>query len=111
MDNKQNTPQIPATNQPADEAQTTLNQGKNHASGSTMLNAKVELSNQMQDEPNINQPIATNLTENSDTDDPTDAQKFATTGGYPVDAKRLDKDYDTPEVSTNQQGKTNVSQQ
>ncbi len=109
MDNNPNSPQTPGTNQPADEVQTTLSPGRNHASGSAMLDAEIALSNQTQTEPDIDYPVATNLTGNSDTDDPTDAQAVSTTAAYPADAKRLEKDYDTPEVSSNQTGETNVS--
>lgn len=73
MDNKQNSPQVPGNNQPADEAKTILNQGRNHASGSAMLDAEIALSNETQTEPDLEYPVATNLTGNSDTGDRADA--------------------------------------
>jgi hypothetical protein len=79
--------------QAAAEAQETQYEQKHYSGGNALLDAEVAAEEQVESNP-VNEKLkATNMAGNTDTDDPTDAKNFTTTGDYPADQKRLDKDY------------------
>jgi hypothetical protein len=63
-----------------------------------MIDAQIAAGDRTAEHKVVDQPIATDVAGNTETEDPTDAENFTTTGAYPVDATRLEKDYDTPSI-------------
>lgn len=89
MDDKSMAPTGAVSNQAAKEAQQTIAQQNHYAGGNALLDASLQAGTQI-DDSIIYQPAATNFAGNQDTDDPTKAKQFTTTGDYPVDLKRLE---------------------
>ncbi|MEH1832712.1 MAG: hypothetical protein V7L29_11675 [Nostoc sp.] len=92
MDDKSMAAQGAVPNQAAAEAQETLARQNHYAGGNALLDAQREAGTQIDDSV-IEQPAATNIAGNQDTDDPTEA-KFTTTGDYPVDFEQLNDEKD-----------------
>ncbi|MBD1847170.1 hypothetical protein H6F89_27955 [Cyanobacteria bacterium FACHB-63] len=75
-------------NQAALEAQQTISGQTHAAGGSALLDANAQVDPQLDD--SSNEPVASNLSGDQETDDPTEAKQFTTTGNYPVDLTQLD---------------------
>lgn len=88
MDDKPRTAQATVSNQAASEAQETIAQKNHYSGGNALLDAEVEAGTQVKSPP-VNQPSATDITENRDTDEPA-SKVFTTTGDYPADFKQLE---------------------
>lgn len=71
-------------NQAAAEALQTIAQKNHYSGGNALLDAQIEAGT-MVESPPVDYPSATNITENSDTDEP-----VKTTGDYPADLKQLE---------------------
>jgi hypothetical protein len=89
MDDKSMTAQDTVANQAASEAEETIAQKNHYSGGNALLDAQVEAGTEVESPP-VDQPIATDITDNRDTDDPGSAKVFTTTGDYPTDFKRLE---------------------
>lgn len=74
MDEQSKVSQAVVPNQAAVDAQKTQAEGKHYSGGSALLDAEVA-EQQMASVPIVKHPITTNITGNTDTDDPADAKK------------------------------------
>lgn len=87
MNDKQN------SHRPVDEAQTSMKEGMHYSGGDALLDAEVEAREQNEGDIVEGELKATNIASGDpDTDDPTDAKNFTTTGAYPAKANRMDDD-------------------
>lgn len=77
----------------ADEAQKILADGEHYSGGSTMLDAKIEASNRSMDNPPSGNPIATNLNNDTDFDDPNNTALFTKSSSV------SDRDKPNPEMT------------
>lgn len=76
-------------NQPTTDAQKEVVEKTSYSGGSAMLDGHIEAEKQL-DNNAVEQPIATDVAENTDTEDPIRAQNITTTGAYPADRTQLD---------------------
>lgn len=88
MDDKSMTAQDTVAKQAAAEAQETVTEKNHYSGGNALLDSQVEAGTEVESPP-VDQPIATDITDNRDTDAPT-VKVFTTTGDYPADFKRLE---------------------
>lgn len=94
MNEKSADEQATANDQPAAEAQDPLTDVTSYSGGSTLLDAQIEASQLPNNDPALEQPIATDIAGN--TDNPSDAQSFTTTGDSPIDQEGLEQKYSAP---------------
>jgi len=92
MDDKSMALQGAVPNQAALEAQQTIVGQMHTAGGSALLDAEAQAGTQLDNA--ISDPAATDFSGDRDTDDPTEAKQFTTTGDYPVDLTQLDDEGD-----------------
>lgn len=90
MDDKSRTAQGTVSNQAASEAQETVAENVHYSGGNALLDAQAQAGTQVESPP-VEKPIATDITENHNTDDPAKSKNFTTTGDYPADFNRLDE--------------------
>lgn len=74
------------SNQVTEEAQRAIAQ--TGGAGNALLDAQIQAA--MQVDPPAEEPIATNITTQTDLNDPTRSENFTTTGDYPSDLKQLE---------------------
>lgn len=86
----------------ADEAQKELANGQHYSGGSAMLDAQIEASNHSLDDAPGENPIATNINDNTALDDPSDAKLFTTSGAYPPQQSEMEKDYRMSAIASEQ---------
>lgn len=98
MNDKPKPEQAQVPGEAAVEAQKTTNQGRHYSGGDPLLDAQIAAGDRVASDVVDDQPVATGLAGNTETEDPADAENFTTTGAYPVDATRLEKNYDTPSI-------------
>ncbi|OUL20817.1 hypothetical protein BV378_28730 [Nostoc sp. RF31YmG] len=101
MDDKTRAAQAAVPNEAAAEAQQTNYEQKSASGGNAMLDAQRQ-AGEILGEPVGEHPSATNIAGDTETNDPTDAKLFTTTGDYPVDANELQKDYSPPPITAEQ---------
>ncbi|MBE9009547.1 hypothetical protein IQ250_04940 [Pseudanabaenaceae cyanobacterium LEGE 13415] len=88
MDDKSMANQGAVPNQAALEAQQSIVGNIHAAGGSALLDAQAQIGTEI--DPIKDAPAATNFSGEDDTNDPTEAKNFTTTGDYPVDFTQLD---------------------
>lgn len=101
MDDKTRAAQGAVPNQAAAEAQQTNYEQKSASGSNAMLDAQKQ-AGEMLGKSIVEHPSATNIARDTETNDPTDAKSFTTTGNYPVDANQLQKDYTPPPITSEQ---------
>lgn len=107
MSEESMTGRSPGAEQAAEEAQKTIVDVRKYSGGNALLDAEIEAGKRMAGEPGIDEPIASNFSQGEkDTSDPEDAENFTTTGAYPADQTRLDKNYSTPKISPHGEANT-----
>ncbi len=107
MNEDRKTGRSPVPAQAAEDVQEGVTEARKYSGGNARLDAEVEIKERMAADPALEQPIATNFSEgDSDPSDPADAENFTTTGAYPADEKRLEKDYSTPKIGSHGEAST-----